>query len=266
LTTYTQENAASNESRTGKSSKPEHEVLTMGLDLALGMIVLFTAFRGWLKGFVHQAVRIGGFIACVYLADPLRDQVRPYIRARMPAINPGLMDRMLWWIAASVSYVVLVGLLTLAIQLARSPSPQKDGPRSRRDDQIGGVWIGLAKGLLVAALLASGAENYAADLARMVPWVGRQCSGSYALAWTATFRPIPRLWETPPVRNFVDHINRNGLKGWIQHEVDAERRVAERDLIEGDPAAGPPRLLLEPLRELLPQSTTGDPSRDTDWR
>ena len=97
----------------------------MGLDLALGGIILVAALRGWLKGFVGQAVRIGGFIACFYLADPVREQVRPYVIGKMPAIDAGLLDRILWWVAAMISYVVLVGLANLAIQLTRTRSPAK---------------------------------------------------------------------------------------------------------------------------------------------
>ncbi len=75
----------------------------MGLDLTLVVIILVAALRGWLKGFVSQAVRIAGFIACFYLADPVREQVRPYALGKMPAIEAGLLDRILWWVAAVVS-------------------------------------------------------------------------------------------------------------------------------------------------------------------
>ena len=51
----------------------------MGLDVALGIVILIAAIRGWLQGFVYQAVRLGGMIACVYLAAPVRDQAKPYI-------------------------------------------------------------------------------------------------------------------------------------------------------------------------------------------
>ncbi|MBV8487728.1 MAG: CvpA family protein [Planctomycetaceae bacterium] len=233
----------------------------MGLDLALGLIVAFAAFRGWLKGFVSQAVRIVGFIACFYLADPLRDQARLYILPKMPAINPGLMDRILWWIAVVVSYVLLVGLFTLVIQLSRNPPPQDSPLSARREDQIGGLLIGLGKGLLVAASLATAAVNYKAVLIQNIPWIERQCRGSYTLAWTAAYRPIPRLWATAPVRNFIDHITRNGLKGPIQPEVEAEKNVAERDPIDGDPAAELPQLFVKPLGDLLPELPPGDPAK-----
>ncbi|MGO9600729.1 MAG: CvpA family protein [Isosphaeraceae bacterium] len=238
----------------------------MGLDLALGVIVLFAAFRGWLKGFVSQAVRIVGFIACFYLADPLRDQARPFLLGKMPAINPSLMDRILWWIAAVVSYVLLVGLTTLIIQLSRNPPPKDSTLSARREDQIGGLIIGLGKGLLVAAALATAAENYKATLIQNIPLIERQCRGSYTLAWTAIYRPIPRLLATVPVRNFVEHITRNGLNGRMQPEVEAEKNVAERDLIEGEPAAELPRLFSEPLGKILPESALADPAKDTDWR
>src|SRR5208337_5401067 len=117
----------------------------MGLYLALGVIILGAALRGWLKGFVSQAVRIAGFIACFYVADPLREQVRPHILGKMPAIDAGLLDRILWWVAVVVSYIVLVALTTLAIQLTRPPPPPAP-PKSRHDDQFGGLLLGTAKG------------------------------------------------------------------------------------------------------------------------
>ena len=94
----------------------------MGLDLTIGAVILIAAIRGWIKGFVSQAVRIAGFIACVYLANPVREQARPYVLARVPKIDPALMDRILWWVSAVVSYIVLVGLTTLAIQMMRTPA------------------------------------------------------------------------------------------------------------------------------------------------
>ena len=99
----------------------------MGLDLAFGVIILIAGLRGWLKGFVTQAVRIGGFIACFYLADPVREQIRPYVLGKLPTIDAGLLDRILWWVSTLVSYIVLVGLINLAIQLTRTPLPERDG-------------------------------------------------------------------------------------------------------------------------------------------
>ena len=100
----------------------------MGLDLVLGLIILIAAIRGWFKGFTSQAVRIGGFIACFYLADPVREQARPYVLAKLPTIDPALLDRILWWTCAVVSYIVLVGFSTLAIQLMRLAARARSSP------------------------------------------------------------------------------------------------------------------------------------------
>ena len=45
----------------------------MGLDIALGIMVLLGAIRGWFKGFVLQAIRLSGLVGCVYAAGPVRD-------------------------------------------------------------------------------------------------------------------------------------------------------------------------------------------------
>ena len=81
----------------------------MGLDLALGVIVLLGAIRGWLKGFILQAIRLSGVVACVYAADPVRDLAKPYVVPHLPSIRPELVDRLIWWSAAAVSYVCWSG-------------------------------------------------------------------------------------------------------------------------------------------------------------
>jgi uncharacterized membrane protein required for colicin V production len=232
----------------------------MGLDLALGAIVLLGAFRGWFKGFVSQAVRIAGFVACFYLADPVCEQARPYVLAKLPSIAPGLMDRILWWVAVVVSYVVLVGLATLAIQLTRSPA-EPGAPKSRRDNQFGGMMLGSAKSLLVVALIAAAIHQYAPEFVGNARWAERQLTGSYALLWTETYRPIPRIWSIAPVRQFVEHIQRNGLRDRMEGE--AEKKVVERDPTseEAEGIQRPPRLDLTPAEDPSPE---GPPAGELD--
>ena len=202
----------------------------MGLDLTMGAVILIAAVRGWIKGFVNQAVRIGGLIACVYLADPVRDQARPYVLTRLPNIDPALMDRILWWVSAVVSYIVLVGLTTLAIQMIRTPPPPGMA-RSSRNDQFAGFLLGAAKGLVVAAFLIAGLQAlqaYATELVRNAPWVQQQMNEARrALKWTDQYQPVPRILATPAVRHFVNQIQRNGLNQPSPSEVDEPRQVAE---------------------------------------
>jgi uncharacterized membrane protein required for colicin V production len=203
----------------------------MGLDLALGAIVLFAAIRGWLKGFVSQSVRLTGFVACFYLADAVREQARPFALAKLPTIETGLMDRILWWASAVISYIVLVGVTTLAIQMMRTP-PAKGMQSSARNDQFAGFTLGIAKGLLIAAFLAAAIEKYA-DWVPKATWVHNQTEGSWALKWTDQYQPVPRIWATPPVHNFVEHIQRNGFPPATKSEDSSQ--VAERvsDEIDG---------------------------------
>jgi hypothetical protein len=215
----------------------------MGLDVALGLVVLSAAIRGWIKGFVSQAVRLIGLVACFYLANPVREQARPYVLARLPKIDPALMDRILWWVAAVVSYVVLVGLITLTIQIMRTPPPP-GLTRSPRNDQFAGLFLGAGKGALVAAFLAAGYEKYAADIVKHLPWAGPQANGSHALEWTQKYQPVPKIWSAPPVRRLVEHIQRNGLRGRTRAEAEAD--PAEPDQVaEGtsvSPSSRLPRL------------------------
>jgi uncharacterized membrane protein required for colicin V production len=225
----------------------------MGLDVVLGLVILIAALRGWFKGFTNQAVRIGGFIACFYLADPVREQARPYVLAKLPTIEPALMDRILWWACAVVSYIVLVGFSTLAIQLMRSP-PEPGALQSRREDRFAGLFLGAAKGLLVAAFLAAGIQKYTGDIARNLPWADRQAQDSYALVWTDRYQPVPRIWAAPPVRRFVEHIQRNGLKN--SSEAEAGKQVAERTSPKAEETNHAPRLAFPPVEAPLPDTAS----------
>lgn len=212
----------------------------MGLDLTIGAVILIAGIRGWIKGFVSQAVRIAGFIACVYLANPVREQARPYVLARVPKIDPALMDRILWWVSAVVSYIVLVGLTTLAIQMMRTPPPPGMA-RSARNDQIAGFLLGAAKGLVIAAFLAAGLQTYGIELVQSATWLQQQTSGSLALKWTDQYQPVPKIWATPAFRRFVNQIQRNGVKGPGQSEGEETPQVAEAEAepgAEAEPEAG----------------------------
>jgi uncharacterized membrane protein required for colicin V production len=217
----------------------------MGLDLALGAVVLIAAIRGWLRGFMNQAVRLSSFVGCFYLAGPVRDQARPYVLPRLPKVDPALMDRILWWAAAVASYVVVVGVATLAIKLIRQPDPLgKGGFEARRDDQFAGFLFGAAKGALVAVFLTAAVQKYGLEAAKRSEWAGRQVEHSKALVWNQKYQPVPKIWESPPVRRFVEQIQRNGLtpKPLATPEADEVAELSAEAVTRR-----PPRLDLGPV-------------------
>ena len=182
----------------------------MGLDLTLGVIILIAAFRGWFQGFVSQAVRLGGVIACVYLAEPVRDYAKPHVLPYLPSIQPELVDRLLWWVSAAVSYVVLVGVVSLVIKMTRRPEIPGIS-QSGRNDQFAGFLMGAVKGTLIAAFATAGIQKYALDQIKTVSWAEEQVKTSWALQWNEAYQPVPKIWSSPPVRNFVNYVERMGL-------------------------------------------------------
>jgi uncharacterized membrane protein required for colicin V production len=187
------------------------EELTMGLDLALGVVILITAFRGWFRGFISQAVRIGGLIACVYLADPVRDYAKPRVLPYLPSIPPDLVDRVLWWVSAVLTYVVLVGVVTLVIKMTRRP--EIPGlPEASRNDQFAGLLLGLVKGALIAIFLTAGIQKFALTHIQSISWAEDQAKKSQALKWNEQYQPVVRIWRSQPVTHFVNHIQRMGLQ------------------------------------------------------
>jgi uncharacterized membrane protein required for colicin V production len=183
----------------------------MGLDLALGGVVLIVAFRGWVQGFLGQAVRLASLIACVYLADWVRHYAKAYVEPYLSSIQPDLVDRLLWWVSAVVTYVVLVGVAMLVVKMTRRPEIPGIS-QSGRNDQFAGFMLGAVKGTVIAAFLAAGILRYGSQPIETVPWAQDQVKASWALRWSDAYKPIPTIWSTRPVRHFVEHIQRMGLQ------------------------------------------------------
>jgi uncharacterized membrane protein required for colicin V production len=191
----------------------------MGLDLALGGLVLVMAIRGWIKGFVLQAIRLVGVVVCVYAADPVRDQVKPRVIGYLPTIQPELVDRMLWWSSAVATYVLLVGVATLAVKLYRRHPYGLVEPS--RADQFGGLLLGGTKGVVVAALLVAGIQNYALDHLKGVPRAQEQVRTSRSMQWNERYKPVARVLATMPVQHFVNHVRRMGRNAPAEAAKDA---------------------------------------------
>ncbi len=235
----------------------------MGLDIAVGIMVFLGAIRGWFRGFLLQAVRLGGIVAAVYLAAPTRELARPYVAPYLATIRPDLLDRMLWWGSAVVDYVVLVGLVSTVVHYQRR-RPFGD-PDVSRADQSAGFLIGAAKAAVVAAFLVANLDKYALTWAKSVPWADQQARDSMVLAWERQYRPADRLWSAPPVQQFVAYVRQMGMAGGVDLGGPGNA-VAEMLLPKDNPAAASaeaaprnPRLGLPPVgRRALPRPDATD--------
>jgi uncharacterized membrane protein required for colicin V production len=222
-------------------------------------VILISAIRGWLRGFVSQVVRLGGLVACVYAAAPVRDQVRPHVAPHLPSIQPEFVDRLLWWVAAIVSYLVIVGTTTILIKLLRRPvdpalpSGKPVVSTGNANDRLAGFLLGAAKGAAVACVLAAALQKYGLEQLRSVDWVQQQVEASRALAWTEQYQPVPKVWDSAPVQNLVRHIQRMGLNPPAPASPSAEKDLSGAEVGEATESPSvtstetrPPRLTLAP--------------------
>jgi uncharacterized membrane protein required for colicin V production len=198
----------------------------MGLDLALGGLVLVSAVRGWLKGFLAQAIRLGGIVAAVYAAAPLRDQARPYVAEYLATIRPDLLDRLIWWAAAVLAYFVIVAVGSLAVGIGRKNTFGLN--EANRGDQFAGFGLGLIKGLILASFLVAGVQRRAQPLMAQLPWAQEQIKESTAWHWHEQYRPADQIWSAPPVQQFVGQIQKNGLlKTPPAHKPKSEAEISK---------------------------------------
>ncbi len=117
----------------------------------------------------------------------------------------------MWWVSAALTYVVLVGFVTLVIKMTRRP--EIPGlTQSSRNDQFAGFLVGAVKGFLIAAFAAAGIQNYGTDQIKMVAWADEQVKTSWAMKCNDEYRPAARIWASRPVRHFVSCVRRMGLQ------------------------------------------------------
>ncbi len=197
----------------------------MGLDITLGVVVLIAAVRGWFKGFLRQAIPLGALVGCVYAADPVRDLVRPHAAGYFPSIGPEILDRLLWWSSAVLSYVLMTGI---GLSILKSMKRRTYGePEPNRADQGAGFTLGALKGAIVASFLAAAVAKYGPPYFATTPFAEEQTKTSRAMEWSVQFRPAEKLWESVPVQAFVARVKNRGV--WSAGEVKAlDKKVPEK--------------------------------------
>ncbi len=223
----------------------------MGLDIVLGIVILVGAVRGWLRGFLIQAIRLAGLVGCVYVAAPVRDMARPYVATYFKTIRPELLDRILWWTAAVVVYVVSVGLASLFLKMQRRRPFGEAEPN--RTDQFAGFLLGGIKGALVVTFLTAGLQKYAVPRVKGVDWAEEQATGSYALKWEGDYHPASKVWGSQPVQHFVAEVKRMGMSAATTDDSIPSSKV-EPQPVQSAHAEAPHRLELE-----LPRIPAVDP-------
>lgn len=181
----------------------------MGLDITLGVLIFVAALRGWFKGFFIQALGLGGLIACVYLADPLRDFARPHAVQYLPGIRVELLDKLLWWGMAASGYVVITGLGKWVLKAYRRRPYGEVEPN--RGDQGAGFVLGAAKGAVAMAFLAAGLNKHVDSYIKQGGYVEEQVRASQALALETRYTPAAKLWTSVPVQTFVSRVRSRGL-------------------------------------------------------
>ncbi len=120
-----------------------------------------------------------------------------------------MLDRLLWWTSAVVSYIAMVGLGTLAVKLYRR-RPYGE-PEPNRADQFAGFLLAGGKATVIAAFLVGALDKYALTWIKQVSWATDLTKSSTALTWNEQYKPSERIWTAAPVQHFVAHVQKMGV-------------------------------------------------------
>lgn len=194
----------------------------MGLDIALGVVVLLAAVRGWFKGFVLQAIPLAALAGCVFLADPLRDLARPFAREYFPGVQPELMDRLLWWTGAVVGFLLTSGIAVSTVKLYRKRH-YLEGMEPNRGDQGAGFLLGGLKAAVVLAFVVAAVARHAPQYVRSGGWMAQQIQTSQAVRLSDRYHPADEVWNSVPVRSIVHRVRTRGLWGDPEAAPEAGR-------------------------------------------
>jgi len=186
----------------------------MGLDVALGAVVLIAGVRGYLKGFVPQAIGLLALVSSIYLADPIRDFARPHAVDYLPAIRPELLDKLLWWCSALAAFLTTAGLGKWLLKAYRR-RPYGE-PEPNRGDQGAGFVLRAAKGAIVVAFLTAAMGRHSAEYLQAGGYAEQQVETSKAVMLEERFKPADRIWASPPVQSLVARVRSRGL--WTDPE------------------------------------------------
>lgn len=182
----------------------------MGLDIVLGLVILSSAIRGWMRGFVLQAIRLAGLVGCIFAADPVRDYARPYVEKHLTQLRPELLDRLLWWGSAVATYVVATGVATIAVKMYRKRTFSLED--ASRTDQFAGFFLGGLKGFVFACFVVAGLQRFAIDRVKGIDWAEEQARTSQAMVWDAQYHPAEKIWTAPPVQRLLTQVREHGLR------------------------------------------------------
>ena len=229
----------------------------MGLDVILGIFVLFGAIRGWFRGFVLQAIRLGGLVGCVYAADPIRVLARPHVTPYLNAVPAYALDRMLWWSSAVASYIAMVGLASLAVKVYRK-RPYGE-PEPNRADQFAGLLLAGVKGAVVASFLVGALDKYALTFVRQHSWATDLTHSSTALTWNEQYKPSERIWDAAPVQHFVAQVQKMGIAGSTETPATVEGQTAQAASRTPSPRPPEPKAAGPAVARLRRESRRGTP-------
>ena len=146
----------------------------MVVDVVLAAQVVMVTFIGWRSGALGTLARWGAVIAAGLLARPLGDALAPEVAPWLPD-HPQLVRPAATLLAGVGLLIVGLVVASVVVRFVRLVKLVAHA------DKLLGLVLGLAKGLLLAYLLAAFCVVLDRPLKRAFPAFGRQLDGSAAV-------------------------------------------------------------------------------------
>lgn len=158
----------------------------MWIDVVLGIIVIAYGIMGLFQGVIVQLFRLGGLVLIIFYARLVAEPIGQWLALHL-RLNPLAAYYVSFIGGALIVYAVcaLIGRGVHKLVVAQGERPQK------ANRLLGGV-LGLAKGAIIAFVLAAIVDMIPPEKMGGLPWVGTQAKKSRLLARVHEVNPLPQ--------------------------------------------------------------------------
>lgn len=177
----------------------------MGFDIAIGIVLLLGAVRGFKKGFARQILTLTSLILAFVFAKPLAERLAGPLAGPLEQFPEAVAESMVYTGSLLGLFLVVNLFGTLYLYVYRTRSLGVNAPSLQ--DRIVGVFVGVAVGGFIACVLISQVSRLPA-MVRESDIVQTHFTGSRGVKLAMEYQISTRVWETPEVQRAYLHAGR----------------------------------------------------------
>lgn len=177
----------------------------MGFDIAIGIVLLLGAIRGFKKGFARQILTISSIVIAFVFAKTLAERLASPL-AKFLQDYPDQISESIVYTGSLLGIFLTINLVgTLYLYVYRTRTMGVNVPSVQ--DRIVGILVGVVVAGFVGCVLIAQYERLP-SMIRENDAVQSHYTASHGVKLAQEHRIAARVWETPEVQRTYEHMGR----------------------------------------------------------